>query len=241
MRRLILKNKKVNKIKLLYLLTFTVAFCSIAYELVLGQALSLFLGNTILRFSVTIGIYMFAMGIGAMIAEGKVAEFKERSFMAIETSLMLVGGFAPIFLFLAHAVLGGGTIFLIFALLLIALIGLLTGFEIPLLMELAAEEKNKKSDEGNVLGVDYLGAFVGSLVFALLFYPKFGLLETAFFVGFLNCVVGIIFYLNWGNKKKEEKSIPKMFATQVVLFFVFIAIFIFSENINELMINLYLK
>ncbi len=233
--------KKVNKLRLLYFLTFVVAFCSIAYELALGQALSLFLGNTILRFSVTIGIYMFAMGIGAMLAEGEVIKRKVFSFVAVETSLMIIGGFSPIFLFIASFLLGNGTFFLIFALLLITIIGILTGFEIPLLMELATVEKNKKSDEGNVLGIDYLGAFVGSLVFALIFYPKFGLLQTTFFVGFLNCVVGIIFYLNWGIEKKNEKFMKEMFYLQSILALVFMVTFIFAKNLNELMVSIYLK
>ncbi len=236
-----MKLKKVNKLKLLYILTFIVAFCSIAYELALGQALSLFLGNTILRFSVTIGLYMFSMGIGAMFAEGRVVKNQIYSFMAVESLLMIIGGFSTILLFFANFILGSSTLFLIFALLMIVLIGILTGFEIPLLMEIASEEKNKKRDEGNILGIDYLGAFAGSLIFAFIFYPKFGLLQTTFFVGFLNCAVGIIFYLNWGFKKEAEKNIKKMFYFQVALFFVFIATFIFSKNLNEIMINIYLK
>jgi spermidine synthase len=55
----------------IYSLTFVLAFCSIVYELLLGQALSAFLGNTVLRYSVTIGLYMMSLGIGSMIAEGR--------------------------------------------------------------------------------------------------------------------------------------------------------------------------
>lgn len=236
-----MKKKKVNRKRLLYILTFVVAFCSIAYELALGQALSLFLGNTILRFSVTIGIYMFAMGVGAMVAEGKVAKQKILSFMFVETFLVIIGGFSPIFLFFAHSILGAGAWFLIFALLLIFTIGILTGFEIPLLIELSVSEKKSDDEDSKVLGIDYLGAFVGSLVFALVFYPKFGLLQTTFFIGFLNCISGIVFYLKWGKKEKKQRFLKELFGIQIGLFLFLIAAFVFAENIEEIMLNIYLK
>ena len=47
-----------------YIITLILAFCSIVYELLLGQTLSAFFGNTVLRYSVTIGLYLFAMGMG---------------------------------------------------------------------------------------------------------------------------------------------------------------------------------
>ena len=57
---------------MVYPFTFVLAFCSIVYELLLGQSLSAFLGNTVLRYSVTIGLYMLSMGIGSLLAEGKI-------------------------------------------------------------------------------------------------------------------------------------------------------------------------
>lgn len=231
----------MSKRKILYLLTFIVAFCSIVYELILGQALSLFLGNTILRFSVTIGIYMFAMGVGAMIVEGKVIKQKIASFMFVETLLVVIGGFSTIFLFFAHSILGAGILFLIFALFLIFVIGVLTGFEIPLLIELSVSEKKGDNEDSKILGIDYLGAFVGSLVFALVFYPKFGLLQTTFFVGFLNCISGIVFYLRWCKKEKNKKNIKKLFGFQLGLLLILITAFVFAKNIEVIMLNIYLK
>ena len=46
---------------IIYAITFILAFCSIVYELLLGQTLSAFLGNTVLRYSVTIGLYMMSL------------------------------------------------------------------------------------------------------------------------------------------------------------------------------------
>ena len=48
------------------LLKFILAFCGLSYELILAQGLSAFLDNTVLRYSTTIGLYMFALGLGAL-------------------------------------------------------------------------------------------------------------------------------------------------------------------------------
>ena len=45
--------------------TFIVSFCSIIYELVFAQALSIVFGNTVLQYSLAIGIYLFFLGIGS--------------------------------------------------------------------------------------------------------------------------------------------------------------------------------
>ena len=68
---------------MLYGLTFLLAFCSIVYELLLGQALAAFLGNTVLRYSVTIGLFLLAKGIGAWLAEGRVARHPITSLLTL--------------------------------------------------------------------------------------------------------------------------------------------------------------
>ena len=58
-------------IRITYTLTFIVSFCSIVYELLLAQTLSTVLGNTVVRYSLTIGFYLAAKGIGAMLCNIK--------------------------------------------------------------------------------------------------------------------------------------------------------------------------
>ena len=75
-------------------------------------------------------------------------------------------------------------VFSVFAHGLIILIGILTGFEIPLLIEII--NKFRKNSENLILGWDYFGAFVGTIIFAFCFYPQVGLVQTSLFIGFLN-------------------------------------------------------
>jgi len=115
-----------------YAFTFVLAFCSIVYELLLGQSLSAFLGNTVLRYSVTIGLYMLSMGIGSLLAEGRFVKHPVITLLRVEIALTVTGGFSVIFLMLVNSVGLPDIAFFWLAHFLIILIGVLTGFEIPL-------------------------------------------------------------------------------------------------------------
>ena len=174
----------------MYVATFLLAFCSIVYELLLGQALSAFLGNTVLRLSVTVGLYMLCMGVGAFLAGARVLRRPVLGLQRVEVLLTLLGGSSVVSLFVLDSwgappwlvsVVGHGAI---------VAIGILSGLELPLLLELARRQDDRS--RGRVLGVDYVGAFVGTLAFAFWFYPRAGLVPTAFAVATTNAVVGAL-------------------------------------------------
>ena len=152
---------------MIYAFSFLLGFCSMVYELLLGQSLSAFLGNTVLRYSVTIGLYMLSMGIGALLAEGRWLKHAAATLLKIEILLTVAGGFSVIFLLILNSVGIPDWLFSVFAHLLIVLIGVLTGFEIPLLIELRGPEV--EGSERAVLGVDYLCAFCCSVAFDFVF------------------------------------------------------------------------
>ena len=139
---------------MIYAFTFLLAFCSIVYELLLGQSLSAFLGNTVLRYSVTIGLYMLSMGIGSLMAEGRMVKHVVTTLLKVEILLTITGGFSVILLLIVDSLGPPEIVFSLLAHLLIILIGILTGLEIPLLMELRNLEVD--GSERSVLGVDYL-------------------------------------------------------------------------------------
>ncbi|MEK7840849.1 MAG: hypothetical protein AAB252_06750, partial [Pseudomonadota bacterium] len=49
--------------------TLVIAACGLVYELVAGALASYLIGDTITRFSTVIGVYLFAMGVGAWLAK----------------------------------------------------------------------------------------------------------------------------------------------------------------------------
>ena len=229
----------MKKLAVLYIITFTVAFCSLVYELILGQTLSAFFGNTVLRYSVTIGLYLLAMGFGAMLAEGKFVEKANLNFMRTEIALTVLGGFVVVIFFLLSYVMGSGLLFLAVAHGLIITIGVLTGFEIPLLIKMAEDTNNEA--EARILGVDYAGAFVGALVFAFVFYPKLGLIPAAFITGLLNTAAGLIAYFQAKKNTTKRKVSGNLAATQGVLGVVLVFLLINAKWINNYLIERYLN
>jgi len=225
---------------MIYAFAFILAFCSIAYELLLGQSLSAFLGNTVLRYSITIGLYMLSMGIGALLAEGRFVKRPVTALMKIEVLLTLAGGFSVLGLLVLNSIGLPGLVFSGLAHLLIIAIGILTGFEIPLLIHLKSLETERT--ENTVLGIDYLGAFFGTVVFAFVFYPIVGLVPTAFLVAALNALVGVGMVTQ--KTKVQPDEMPQfraLMVAQSVLLVVLVGCLVSSSAINELFLKYYLR
>jgi len=83
---------------LTYLITLIVAYCSIVYELLMAQTLSALLGNTVLRYSVTIGVYLASLGVGAMLCKKSDEQSSTNRLVRIEIWLSIVGGLAVVML-----------------------------------------------------------------------------------------------------------------------------------------------
>lgn len=225
---------------MIYLFTFILAFCSIAYELLLGQSLSAFLGNTVLRYSVTIGLYMFSMGIGSFVAEGRFVKNPVTALLKTEVVLTVIGGFSVIFLLVLDSAGMPPLLFSASAHALIIIIGILSGFEIPLLMQLKNLETEQS--ESLILGVNYLGAFLSTVAFAFVFYPLMGLIPTAFFVAALNAAVGVALFTQ-ANKVQshENRQYRALITVQSVLLVVLVPCFLSAGTINEIFLKYYLN
>lgn len=224
---------------MVYAITFILAFCSIVYELLLGQTLSAFLGNTVLRYSVTIGLYMMSLGIGSAIAEGRFVRHPVIALLRVEMLLTLVGGGAVILLFGVDAAgippLGLSLI----AHGLIVVIGILSGFEIPLLIALQNFEADDK--DSAIIGVNYLGAFLGTMVFAFVLYPRVGIIPTAFTVALLNAVVGMSLALKAGNVAEDDRTrFRALLGITAALGLLLVGCLFASDLISQAILDIYL-
>ncbi len=225
---------------LLIIITLTVSFCSICYELLLAQALSLFLRNTVLRYSMTIGLYLFAMGLGARTVEGQALRRPRRQLLKVEILLTLTGGFVMLWLYGLDRLLGTGWLFALSAHGLILLVGYLTGKELPILMDLMKTEDDHA--ESRVLGYSYLGAVVGTFVFAFVYYPVTGLITAAFLTGLLNSVAGLLTnYLDTRPSKGDAALFYPLLYVQVALFVAMAVCLIYAPGLKEFCLDLYLR
>jgi spermidine synthase len=171
----------------LFLSVLLIAACGLIYELIAGTIASYLLGDSVLQFSTVIGTYLFAMGVGSylskFIGRGLVSRF-----ITIELMVGLLGGFSSGILFLAFAYTASFR-FLLY--LLVFLIGVLVGLEIPLLMRILKERFEFRDLVANVLTFDYLGALGASLLFPILLVPHLGLVRSAMLFGILNAGVAL--------------------------------------------------
>src|SRR6188768_3724260 len=175
---------------LLFLNVLIVATCGLIYELLAGTLSSYVLGDSVTQFSLIIGIYLFAMGVGSWLSrfiDKNVAE----KFVEIELAVAVVGGFSAPLLFLTFANLSYFSIVLYGV---VFIIGALVGLEIPLLMRILKDELDFKDLVSRVLAFDYIGALVASLLFPLILVPRLGLNRTSLLFGMLNAAVGL-----WGT------------------------------------------
>ena len=172
---------------LLFLNVIIIATCGLIYELLAATVSSYVLGDSITQFSLIIGVYLFAMGVGSYLSryiDKNVAE----KFIDIELAVAVIGGFSAPLLFLTFAYVSYFSIILYS---LVFIIGTLVGLEIPLLMRILQDKLDFKELVSRVLALDYVGALVASLLFPIFFVPKLGLTRTSLLFGMLNAAVGI--------------------------------------------------
>ena len=164
---------------------FVISTCGLVYELIAGTLSTYLLGNSVTQFSMVIGLFLTAMGIGSFLSKYFSGNLL-RSFLVVELLVGLVGGVSSLLLFSAFAVLQSYLPLLVAVCLVL---GTLVGLEIPLLVRIFRRYTTLKAALGNVLALDYLGALAASLLFPLLLLPHLGLVRTCFLFGLLNVLV----------------------------------------------------
>ncbi|MBT6275967.1 MAG: polyamine aminopropyltransferase [Chromatiales bacterium] len=175
----------------LLLATLVIAVCGLVYELLAGTISSYLLGDSVYQFSLVIGVFMAAMGIGAFLSrhvQGNLAS----AFVWVQLALGVAGGLSAPVLFYAFSALGNLPVILI---LVLVVTGTLVGLEVPLIVRLLKEERTLRVNLSNVLTVDYAGALFAALLFPLILVPQLGLIRTSLLFGLLNVgVAGIALY-----------------------------------------------
>lgn len=180
----------MHRTPLLFLNVLIVATCGLVYELLAGTLASYVLGDSVTQFSLIIGIYLFAMGVGSWLSRF-IEQGLARRFVEVELGVAVLGGFSAPLLFLSFARVSYFYVVLYFV---VFAIGVLVGLEIPLLMRILKDNLNFKDLVSRVLAFDYIGALVASLLFPVLLVPKLGLVRTSLLFGMLNAAVAL-----WGT------------------------------------------
>lgn len=218
--------KKFNY-KLLMFTTLIISGCSIVYELLISAVGSYLLGDSIKQFSITIGLYMCAMGLGSHLSK-YVKKNLFDFFVFVEIAVGILGGISSLVLFLSNVYIASSEIIMYIQ---IILIGTLVGLEIPILTRIIEENcDNLRITLSNVFSFDYIGGLIGSLAFPLLLLPKLGYFATSFLVGGINIVISIVILHNYKNYIKSINKFKVVAYTSLILM---VGGIIFSENISR--------
>ena len=175
------------QLRLAFVVVFLISACGLGYQLVAGTVSSYLLGDSVTQFSITIGLYLFALGIGSWLTKFIDERLVER-FVQIELAVALAGGFSALGLMFANQ---SELWFRPLMVTEILLIGTLVGIEIPLLMRILQQELELKDLLARVLAWDYVGALLVALLFPLVMVPRLGLARTAVALGLVNALVGL--------------------------------------------------
>src|ERR1051325_2091339 len=83
----------MKRAPLLFLNVFVIATCGLVYELLAGTLSSYVLGDSVTQFSIIIGVYLFAMGVGSWVSRFIDKDLAEK-FVEVELGVAIVGGFS---------------------------------------------------------------------------------------------------------------------------------------------------
>src|SRR5262249_8042744 len=179
-----------NRTPILFLNVLIVATCGLVYELQAATLSSFVLGDSVTQFSLVIGLYLSALGIGAWLSRF-IEKGLARAFLEVELGVALLGGLSVPALYLSYT---RPAAFLPLLYGTVLAVGTLVGLELPLLMRIVREQLDFKELVSRVLTFGYIGALAASVLFPLVFVPRMGLLRTSLFFGMLNALVAL-----WGT------------------------------------------
>lgn len=171
----------------LLLSVFIISTCGLVYELAAGALSSYLLGDSVTQFSIIIGVYLSAMGMGSYLSRFIVRNIVS-VFIEIELLIGLIGGCSTALLFSLFEV---AVYFRPILYSLITATGVLVGLEIPLIMRILKNRFEFKDLVSKIFTFDYAGALFASLLFPLVLVPHLGLIRSSFIFGIINVLVAL--------------------------------------------------
>lgn len=182
---------------------FVIAVCGLVYELIAAALSSYLLGSSVTQFSIVIGVFLTAMGIGSYLTRFVRRRLID-TFVAIQIGIAVSGGLSAAVLLMAFATLGT---YLPVLVAVLTITGTLVGMEIPLLIRILRSQEALRITVSNVLALDYVGALLASCAFPIVFVPYLGLLRTSFVFGLINVAVAAVALRIMGSMLRYKRTL----------------------------------
>jgi spermidine synthase len=230
---------------IIFLILGAVAACGLMYEYMLSSYTARVLGSTE-KVIFTVILYMLlAMGVGAAILP-RFVKNNYNGFSIIESLISVFGSMSIVLVSVSHGFgyvlpaivaetfqiplseVGGYGMISSFANIisytpyfLAIIIGLLVGAEIPIMTNIRQDGATSelKNNMGTMYGVDYVGAFIGGMIWLYLLHA-FRISDSAVIIASTNIAVGFIFMIAFRKRITAWKTIVPLnvFSILCVLF-----------------------
>ncbi len=174
---------------------FATGLAGIVSEYVMSTLASYMLGNSVIQWTLTISIMLFAMGLGSRFSK-LIRNALLDAFIITELMLSLFCAFSATTIYFLSAYINpiSPLIYTVaFA------IGFLIGLEIPLATRLNEYFEDLRINISSVMEKDYYGALLGGLLFAFIALPYLGLTYTPIILGVINFLVAAALF--WQHRK----------------------------------------
>jgi len=208
------------------LLPLLLAFCmfstgasGLVNEYVLATLTTYILGNSIEQFSLVIASMMLMMGISGFVQSRMSDNNLIYKFIGVEVVMAVLGGFAPLAIYGAFAYFEYN--FAVVHYFFVLSVGFLIGFEIPIVMRIINQQQiSLKTNLAIVYAMDYVGAFVGAIIWVKVLLKFYPLTEISFIVAGFNFAIALItvtYFIFTGIIKHRVTTAIIMLMTVAVL------------------------
>lgn len=170
---------------------FMTGACGLVAEYVMGTVATYILGNSIEQMCMTIAVMLLMMGLASHLQKYVADSWLIEKFVAVEVVIALLCGFAPIAMFASFAL--RPTMFGLVQYAGMSLIGFFIGLEIPLVTRINERyQKRLKTNIASIWSVDYIGSFVGALIWVFFLLRYVEITKVGFYLGAANLGVAAL-------------------------------------------------
>lgn len=198
---------------------FSTGASGLVNEYVLATITTYILGNSIEQFSLVIASMMLMMGIAGFVQSRMSDNNLIYKFVGVEVVMAILGGFAPLAIYGAFAYFEYN--FYVVHYFFVLGVGFLIGFEIPIVMRIIDQQKiNLKTNLAIVYAMDYVGAFIGAIIWVKVLLKYYPLTEISFIVAGFNFAIALItvfYFIYTGVIKHRLRTSLVMFITVAIL------------------------
>jgi len=192
-----------GKAWVLSVIIFLMGGCGLAYEYTFSKIASDLLGNSVRQWAIIIAVMLFFMGVGSEIQRFISEKNVVPSLLYSQLLLALLGGFGPMLMLWTFTSFPYHYGLVHYG--LTSVIGIIIGFEIPLISRLNAYfSKDISNNLARVLKMDYIGALAGALLWVFILPKFFTLNETAFVLALISVFSTVLCWFYFSSKNQPN-------------------------------------